>query len=266
MKRISSVLTVIMMLMGLFVFSVAAEHFAYEEINMDIPDDVASAPDDICEFYNSTKLWMTPGAGFIMYLDVAANEGNYVCSGYSQRDFEKFFEGYVDATDFEQYATFQNAENIRAGSMDGIRVDMYYDDGEEAYSHTMCGFATKEKTYTFYFDVSDEHYIGYVDSIIDSLSIEGVAFKGNREINSSAIIRFIVFAVVAPIIGFIKKKSDKKKASEIQSQQSEYYQNVIDDSEDEPISEVGFYPQSDTNETETHANSFADKEAESEIE
>lgn len=265
MKKLISTITVVLILIVSTAFCAGAQSFVYENISMDIPGDVSLAPDDVSEFYGTTKLWMTADDNFYIDLDVKINDDDYVYADYSQNDFESFFEGYVEGSDFEQNATLENAENITAGSMNGIRLDMRYDDGEEIYTHTLCVFSSQSKIYALYFEVYDESYTQYVDSIIGSLEISDTTYIPEREINTNAIARIIAFAVIAPIIRFIKKKNDQKKAAKAQTQQQyEHHQPAGDDSADENTTEPGYDSLPEIIRDEAPDNGFAAKEAERE--
>lgn len=214
MKKLVSFLIVMFIFVVCLTFSASAESFSYENISINVPEDLMLLDDELTAEYMSTKIWTTADLNFILDLTVKENDDKIACADYSESEFKRFFEGYISDTEFEENGTLLNAENISITSMDGIRLDIKYEDSEETFYHTLCVFNSETKSYLFYFDVYDEAYSSYVDDMLNSLVIEDTTYELESETNIVAIVRLITFVVIFPLISFIKKKRDKKKIAQ----------------------------------------------------
>lgn len=272
MKRIISILAVIFILMGCTAIYASAEIHSEKGMIINVPADLIADSEYAAE-NEYTGFWYSEDGNFGFGTWTSINDDNYTYVDYSEKDIQKLYKDY--AGDDEAYCTLKKGENITVGDFEGVRLDIHIDDGQGlTVDHIVCAFSTESTIYEFYFYVYDSSYMSYVNKVLDGTTIAGVPFKAKREINTDAIARIIVFAIIVPVFGWIKNKRDKKKAAKAQSQQPVYYQptdeNTVTDNGQNTVynPQTVYTPRSATTKnkysTSPNDNDFASKEAERE--
>lgn len=272
MKRIISILAVIFILMGCTAIYASAEIHSEKGMIINVPADLIADSEYAAE-NEYTGFWYSEDGNFGFGTWTSINDDNYTYVDYSEKDIQKLYKDY--AGDDEAYCTLKKGENITVGDFEGVRLDIHIDDGQGlTVDHIVCAFSTESTIYEFYFYVYDSSYMSYVNKVLDGTTIAGVPFKAKREINTYAIARIIVFAIIVPVFGWIKNKRDKKKAAKAQSQQPVYYQptdeNTVTDNGQNTVynPQTVYTPRSATTEnkysTSPNDNDFASEEAERE--
>lgn len=269
MKRIISILAVIFILMGCTAIYASAEIHSEKGMIINVPADLIADSEYAAE-NEYTGFWYSEDGNFGFGTWTSINDDNYTYVDYSEKDIQKLYKDY--AGDDEAYCTLKKGENITVGDFEGVRLDIHIDDGQGlTVDHIVCAFSTESTIYEFYFYVYDSSYMSYVNKVLDGTTIAGVPFKAKREINTDAIARIIVFAIIVPVFGWIKNKRDKKKAAKAQSQQPVYYQptdeNTVTDNGQNTVynPQTVYTPRSATTEnkysTSPNDNDFASEEA-----
>lgn len=265
MKRIISLMAVILIIAGSMTFGVSAAVFSKGDLNIDIPENLIS--DDVFALeFDLTKSWVSEDGNFAVGISVEDNTENYTYVNYSDKDIQNIYKGYIEGDDEDCY-TLDKGENIKVGEFEGIRLDMTIDYEGEISKHTVCAFSTKETVYTLYFYVYDNNYMSYIDEIINSVSITGKSYDAELEGNIQYVVYLAVVFAISGISALIKKSKAKKKSPSAVTAQPVVYTPPVENGEanvETVADEAVTVAENVQSETKNKAEGFAAKEAEKE--
>lgn len=214
MKKIIVLTLTLVMLVVCTAFSTSALDYSERGITISLPD-IMIEDKALADKYGMTNTWLTQDEGLLMDLLINVNDENYTYVNYSKKDITNLYEDYVGED--AQYYTFLSGSNITVGGFEGVRVDMGVDFEGTQCEQVLCAFSTETRLYTLVFYIYDSAYSSNVDSIINSVSIDGSPFNPDKEnlINRVAYIiaAFLVSGIIA-LFRAMKAKRVNKKAKQ----------------------------------------------------
>ncbi len=178
-------------------------------ITIEIPDfmveDEEWALEGEQDFLYTTRDYL-----FQVSVETIANTDDISFVKVKDSEFKELFATLKeDAKDkFDKYELI-SYDTVKVNGFEGIKFLIATAEGDIEYERTIYYFSTKDYVYTVTFLDEGNVYTGSIDTIINSMSIDGKAL--NRDYSSVIyIIVAVAFAGISSLIGFIKKKKAKK--------------------------------------------------------
>lgn len=177
----------------------------FKGLTIEVPAILKADPDD-----GTYKMWRTEDAKLFLEIYTRPNSDEEIAVNFKDEDFKTLFTDIKlkDSDIKELIAT----ENVKINGFKGIKLvytAVYY--GFE-YEMSHFFFVTKDTIYEVLITTGSNSYEGYVDSIINTVKIDGKAATNNGYYTYIGIV--VALAVIRIISKIFKKKKTKKNAPE----------------------------------------------------
>ncbi len=228
MKRIISLLLIIIMLVTCTAFYASASVYSGSGFRFELPED-AVINNERAEATNSTRSWITEDNQFAVDILIKDNYDKGCYINFSEDDIRDAYYGYTSNHDGNHELI--SGRNFSANGFEGLRLDMEYGDAE----HTVCAFSTDEKVYTVYFYVLDSDYSHYIDQIIDTITIDGKPYSNAAsDFIGGVFYIFAIIFVLGAVVYIVRKKPAKsvKKTHPVSVAPSDEAPVIIDSGKD----------------------------------
>jgi len=188
------------------------KEYSVDGFTVNLPEFMAEDSEWVAS-ENLTKGWTSEDGLFQFGILTKSNKDlNWVYTGFKDKDFKKIFEDQKADIDgsFTKYELIGH-ENVTVNGFDGIKISVAVEEDGCEYTGIHYYFSNEDTIYSIVIFTAAPEYDEYIDSIVNSIKIEGEALK----IQNNTLIYVIVGAVVgglSGLIGAIKKKKAKKKA------------------------------------------------------
>ncbi|MBR5825753.1 MAG: hypothetical protein IKY78_01565 [Clostridia bacterium] len=175
----------------------------FKGLTIEVPAILKADPDD-----GTYKMWRTEDAKLFLEIYTRPNSDEEIAVNFKDEDFKMLFTDIkLKDSDIKELI---ETENVKINGFKGVKLVYTAVYNGREYEISRYFFATKDTIYEVLVTTGSDIYEGYVDSIINTVKIDGKAATNTGYYSYIGIV--VALAVIRIISKIFKKKKTKKNA------------------------------------------------------